>query len=47
MEENLNIPMQQNDQEFINGVLRNNNNNNNNFINIIQNPPNIFNSEHF
>ena len=35
MEVNLNI--------FINDVLRNNNINNNNFININQNPPNIFN----
>ena len=47
MEENVNIPMKPNDQEFINGVIRNNNINNNNFININQNPPNIFNLAHF
>ena len=42
MEGNLNIHMNQNDEEFINGVIRNNNINNNNFININQNPPDIF-----
>ena len=39
--------MQENDQEFINGSIRNNNINNNNFINKNKNITNILNLAHF